>query len=404
MVMMVRKALHLRTRAGARSNRADAIESENPMTWRVPLVDLHSLHRPIREEILEAVARCLERQSFILGEEVVELEEAIAAYCEVPFALGMSSGTDALLASLMAYGIGPGDEVVTTAFSFFATAGEISRLGATPVFVDIEEESFNVDPAGIEEKLTERTRAIVPVHLYGQCANMSAILALADERGVVVIEDAAQAIGARDSEGRRAGSMGNVGAFSFYPSKNLGALGDAGMVVTREEGLFETLKRLRTHGASREYLHDIVGGNFRMDGFQAAALRVKLRYLDEWTRERRERARCYHALFAGSSLLEEGKVRTPKAPGDHVYHQYVIRAERRDELRAHLSQQGIATAIYYPVPLHLQPCFRDLGYVRGEFPAAEKAAGENLALPMFPALTEEQQALVVSAIDSFYRG
>jgi len=371
------------------------------MTWRVPLVDLDSLHRPIRGEILEAVARCLDRQSFILGEEVLKLEESIAAYCEVPFALGMSSGTDALLVSLMAYGIGPGDEVVTSAFSFFATAGVVSRLGATPVFVDIEEESFNIDPAGIEEQFTERSRVIVPVHLYGQCAEMAPILALAEERGLVVIEDAAQAIGARDPDGRRAGSMGTIGAFSFYPSKNLGAIGDAGMVTTREEGLWETLKRLRTHGASRDYLHHTVGGNFRMDALQAAALSVKLRYLDEWTRKRRERARCYEGLFAESGL-EEGHLRTPKAPSDHVYYQYVIRAREREALREHLTQKGIATAIYYPVPLHLQPCFRNLGYAEGDFPVAERAAKESLALPMFPALTEEQQSMVVSAITAFY--
>ena len=373
------------------------------MTWRVPLVDLDSLHRPIRGEILEGIARCLDRQNFILGEEVAKLEEGLAAYCEVPFALGISSGTDALLVSLMAYGIGPGDEVVTSAFSFFATAGVVSRLGATPVFVDIEEASFNIDPARIEEKFTKRSRVIVPVHLYGQCVEMAPILALAEERRLVVIEDAAQAIGARDPDGRRAGSMGSIGAFSFYPSKNLGAIGDAGMVTTREEGLWETLKRLRTHGASRDYLHEIVGGNFRMDALQAAALSVKLRYLDDWTRRRRERARCYEGLFAESGLTEQGRVRTPRAPSDHVYHQYVIRAQEREALREHLTQEGIATAIYYPVPLHLQPCFRDLGYAEGDFPVAERAAKESLALPMFPALTEEQQSMVVSAIAAFYR-
>ena len=373
------------------------------MKFRVPLVDLDSLHRPIRGEILEGIARCLDRQNFILGEEVAKLEEGLAAYCEVPFALGISSGTDALLVSLMAYGIGPGDEVVTSAFSFFATAGVVSRLGATPVFVDIEEASFNIDPARIEEKFTKRSRVIVPVHLYGQCVEMAPILALAEERGLVVIEDAAQAIGARDPDGRRAGSMGSIGAFSFYPSKNLGAIGDAGMVTTREEGLWETLKRLRTHGASRDYLHEIVGGNFRMDALQAAALSVKLRYLDDWTRRRRERARCYEGLFAESGLTEQGRVRTPRAPSDHVYHQYVIRAQEREALREHLTQEGIATAIYYPVPLHLQPCFRDLGYAEGDFPVAERAAKESLALPMFPALTEEQQSMVVSAIAAFYR-
>jgi dTDP-4-amino-4,6-dideoxygalactose transaminase len=280
----------------------------------------------------------------------------------------------------------------------------VARLGATPVFADIEEESFNIDPAGIEEKLTERSRVIIPVHLYGQCAEMTPILALAEERGLVVIEDAAQAIGARARDGRRAGSMGSVGTFSFYPSKNLGALGDAGMVTTREEGLWETLRRLRTHGASREYLHETVGGNFRLDAVQAAALLVKLRYLDEWTKKRRERAGCYDVLFAESGLTDEGQVRTPKAPSDHVYHQYVIRAQERDALRQHLTEEGIGTAIYYPVPLHLQPCFRELGYAEGDLPVAERAARESLALPMYPALTEGQQTMVVSAIAAFYRG
>jgi dTDP-4-amino-4,6-dideoxygalactose transaminase len=270
--------------------------------------------------------------------------------------------------------------------------------------VDIEEESFNIDPARIEERLTERSRVILPVHLYGRCASMAPILMLAEERGLVVLEDAAQAIGARDPQGRRAGSIGNLGAFSFYPSKNLGAMGDAGMVTTREEGLYEALKKLRTHGATRDYIHDTVGGNFRMDALQAAVLLVKLSHLDDWTDRKRELARRYDALFDDSGLGNDGSVKTPRAPDDHVFHQYVIRTPRRNDLRSHLAEEGIGTAVYYPLPLHLQPCFRDLGYARGDFPVAERAAEENLALPLYPTLTKEQQALVVSSIAAFYRG
>jgi dTDP-4-amino-4,6-dideoxygalactose transaminase len=373
------------------------------MAWRIPLVDLEALHRPIREEILGAVTSCIDRQNFILGEAVERFETEIAAYCEVPFALGVSSGTDALLISLMAYSIGPGDEVLTTPYSFFATAGVVHRLGATPVFADIEEDSFNLDPALVSSGLSQRTRVIVPVHLYGQCADMAPILALAESRGLVVVEDAAQAIGARHRDGRRAGAVGEIGAFSFYPSKNLSAIGDAGLVTTRDESLAESLRRLRTHGGSQEYLHEVVGGNFRIDALQAAVLTVKLRRLDEWTRRRQERARRYDELFQESGLAAEGDVRTPKAPFDHVYHQYVIRSPRRDGLREHLTAEGIATAIYYPVPLHLQPCFRDLGYARGDFPNAERACEESLALPIHPDLTEDQQNIVVAAIADFHR-
>jgi dTDP-4-amino-4,6-dideoxygalactose transaminase len=373
------------------------------MGWRIPLVDLEALHRPIREELLAAVASCIDRQNFILGEAVERFETEIAAYCEVPFALGVSSGTDALLVSLMAYSIGPGDEVLTSPYSFFATAGVVHRLGATPVFADIEEDSFNLDPALVASSLSPRTRVLVPVHLYGQCADMAPILALAASRGLVVVEDAAQAIGARHRDGRRAGAVGEIGAFSFYPSKNLSALGDAGLVTTRDESLAESLRRLRTHGGSQEYLHEVVGGNFRIDALQAALLTVKLRRLDDWTRRRQERARRYDALFQESGLTVDAEVRTPKAPFDHVYHQYVIRSPRRDRLREHLAAEGIATAIYYPVPLHLQPCFRYLGYARGDFPRAERACEESLALPIHPELTQEQQSTVVTAIAEFHR-
>ncbi|MGH9334352.1 MAG: DegT/DnrJ/EryC1/StrS family aminotransferase, partial [Vicinamibacteria bacterium] len=263
-------------------------------------------------------------------------------------------------------------------------------------------DSFNLDPRRIEEQLSESSRAIVPVHLYGRSSEMGPILSIAEDRGLVVIEDAAQAIGARDESGRRTGSMGNIGALSFYPSKNLGAMGDAGMVLTREPSLWATLKRLRSHGASRDYLHETVGGNFRLDAFQAAVLRVKLPYLNEWNRKRRERARAYDQLFSESGLVEEGLVRPPALASEHVFHQYVIRARRRDELKEHLAEEGVGTGVYYPLPLHLQPCFRDLGYARGDFPVAEKTAEESLALPMFPDLNDEQQRTVVGAISAFY--
>lgn len=382
------------------SNRYDS----RLMGLRIPLVDLEALHRPLRAEILEAVTRCLDSQQFLLGEETETLERAIADLSGVSSAVACSSGTDALLMSLMALEVGPGDEVVTSAFSFFATAGVISRLGATPVFADIDARSFNLDPRGVAERLGSRTKAVIPVHLYGCPAEMTPILELAASRGITVIEDAAQALGASDEEGRRAGSMGRAACFSFYPSKNLGAMGDAGMVVSSDEALVRRLKRLRVHGESDVYRHEIVGGNFRIDAVQSAILNVKLLYLAEWNRKRRERAAHYDRLFSESGLVEAGTVGLPEATRGRIYHQYVIRAERREELRERLTRAEIATAVYYPIPLHLQPCFRDLGYAEGDFPIAERAAEETLALPMFPSLTEAQQAEVVSSIESFYRG
>jgi dTDP-4-amino-4,6-dideoxygalactose transaminase len=372
------------------------------MTVRIPMVDLDALHRPLRDELLRAVARCIDGQSFILGEEVASFERAIALYCECPFAIGVSSGTDALLVSLMAIRVGPGDEVVVPAYSFFATAGVVSRLGARPIFVDIDEETCNLDAALLEGGLSSDTKAVIPVHLYGQSAELGPILELAARRSVAVIEDAAQAIGARYRNGRRLGTLGVIGTFSFYPSKNLGALGDAGLVVTSDERLADSLKRLRTHGGSRDYHHEIVGGNFRIDALQAAMLAVKLVHLDDWIGRRRERARFYDLLFDESRLGEDARVLRPVPRADHVYHQYVIRADRREDLRRHLADVGIATAVYYPVPLHLQPCFRELGYARGDFPVAERASEETLALPMYPDLTEEQQRTIVSEIARFY--
>ena len=373
------------------------------MGLRIPLVDLEALHRPLRAEILEAVTHCLDSQQFLLGEETETLERAIADLCGTSYAVACSSGTDALLMSLMALEVGPGDEVVTSAFSFFATAGVISRLGATPVFADIDEGSFNLDPRGVAESLGSRTKTIIPVHLYGCPAEMTPILELAASRGIKVIEDAAQALGASDDEGRSAGSMGWAACFSFYPSKNLGAMGDAGMVVSSDEAFVRRLHHLRVHGESDVYRHDIVGGNFRTDAVQSAILNVKLRYLAEWNQERRVRAALYDRLFSESGLVEAAKVRLPESTSGRIYHQYVIRAERREELRERLARAGIGTGVYYPIPLHLQPCFRNLGYAEGDFPVAERAAKETLALPMFPSLTDAQQTEVVSSIAAFYR-
>ena len=322
--------------------------------WESRLVDLEALHRPLRAEILETMTRCLDSQQFLLGEETETLERAIADLSGVSYAVACSSGTDALLMSLMALEVGPGDEVVTAAFSFFATAGVISRLGATPVFADIDERSFNLDPRGVAERLGSRTKAVIPVHLYGCPAEMTPILELAASRGIAVIEDAAQALGASDEEGRRAGSMGRAACFSFYPSKNLGAMGDAGMVVSSDEALVRRLKRLRVHGESDVYRHEIVGGNFRIDALQSAILNVKLRYLAEWNQKRRERAARYDRLFFRERPRRGGKGGPPgEATRGRIYHQYVIRAERREELRERLTQAGIATAVYYPIPLHL---------------------------------------------------
>jgi len=371
-------------------------------TMKVPLLDLKAQYASIREEIRGAIERVCESQQFILGPEVQGLEEEIARYCGVRHAVGVSSGTDALLAALMALGVGPGDEVVTPAYSFFATAGVVARLRAVPVFVDIDPGSFNADPASVRAALGSKTRAILPVHLFGRCADMGAILTAARPRGIPVVEDAAQAIGAFDSEGRRSGTMGTMGCFSFFPSKNLGGFGDGGMVITDDDGLAELLRMLRVHGMKPKYVHRTIGGNFRLDALQAAVLRVKLRYLDGWAGGRRANAQRYRRLFREAGL--EGRVVLPEDVPGHVYNQFVIRCPRRDDLRKFLEENGIGTEIYYPLPLHLQECFRGLGYREGDFPNAERAAREALALPIYPELKEEQQEHVVRQIRRFYEG
>jgi dTDP-4-amino-4,6-dideoxygalactose transaminase len=405
---------------------------------RVPLLDLQAQYRRIKDEVRASIDEVLESQRFILGPKVEALEEAVAAYCGCAHAVGVSSGTDALLVALMAAKIGAGHVVITTPYSFFATTGSIVRVGAIPFFVDIDPLTYNLDPRALEAfveaecrresaggELVHRgtglaIRAVMPVHLYGQCADMDPILAIAEEYGLEVVEDAAQAIGADYSSAaagrtRRAGSMGAYGCFSFFPSKNLGGIGDGGMVCTNDDEAAERLRILRVHGAKPKYHHELVGGNFRLDALQAAVLLVKLGHLDEWTAARRENASVYNALFSQTSLVERGIVTPPRAIWEatisrrqatgrnfHIFNQYVIRAERRDELKAYLFEQGIGTEVYYPVCLHQQRCFAGLGRHPGQFPESEKAARQTLALPIYPELERIQLEHVVESIDGFY--
>lgn len=376
----------------------------------VPLLDLKAHHAPLHQEIMAALEQTFQSQAFILGPEVGKLEERVAAYCQAKYGIGVSSGTDALLLALMALGISPGDEVITTPYSFFATAGAVVRLGATPVLVDIDPTTYNLDPAKIGAVLTAKTKAIIPVHLYGQCADMASIMDLAKRHHLSVVEDAAQAIGSEYRDGRRASGMGTIGCLSFFPSKNLGCLGDGGMAVTNDPDLAERMRILRTHGSKPKYYHKLIGGNFRLDTIQAAVLNVKLNYLDGWTMRRQENATRYEALFKQSGLLEAGKVHLPEpvyrnssAKHYHIYNQFVLRVERRDALMTHLKQQGIGAEIYYPVPFHLQACFLYLGYREGDFPESERAAKETVAIPIYPELTAGQQTEVVEAIAAFYR-
>jgi dTDP-4-amino-4,6-dideoxygalactose transaminase len=365
----------------------------------VPLLDLKPQYAAIRDDVRAAIDRVLDSQQFILGAEVAALERELAAFCGVPDAIGVSSGTDALLIALMALRIRPGDEVITTPFSFFATAGVVARLGARPVFADIEPDTFNLDPVAAAEQITTTTRAIIPVHLFGRCARLGPLVGAAQASGIALIEDAAQAIGATDDDGHQAGAHSQMACFSFFPTKNLGAFGDAGMVTTSSPEKARLLRLLRVHGSEPKYHHALVGGNFRLDALQAAVLRVKIRHLPSWTAARRRNAALYRQLFTEADLCE--RVKPPENTPGHIYNQFVIRVRKRDELRDHLTRSGIGTEIYYPIPLHLQECFRELGYREGEFPFAEAAAREVLALPIYPELTEAQIGRVVDAIAAF---
>jgi dTDP-4-amino-4,6-dideoxygalactose transaminase len=375
---------------------------------RVPLLDLKAQYSTIKREVEAAIAEVMESQHFILGPKVEECEKAVARYSGCAHGIGVSSGSDALLACLMAENIGPGDEVITTPYTFFATVGAIARVGATPVFVDIDPATYNLDVSQLEAKVTPRTRAIIPVHLYGQMAEIDTVMALAQQHRLVVIEDAAQAIGA-ESKGRRAGSIGHYGCFSFFPSKNLGAAGDGGMIVTNDVERAEKLKCLRAHGSKPKYHHKIIGGNFRLDAIQAAIVSVKLPHLDDWTAARQRNARKYDQLFSQAGLAADvdgrGPVRLPAVVTNrHIFNQYVIRVSRRDALQAALQQRGVGTEVYYPVPMHVQECFAYLGYGAGSFSESEGAAKETLALPVYPELSDDQLQYVFECVRDFVSG
>ena len=383
---------------------------------KVPLLDLHPPLKDLRDEIVEAVTRVIDSTQYIMGPEIDELEKEIAEYCGTEDAVGVSSGTDALLISLMVLDVGPGDIVLTTNFSFFATAGVVARLNATPVFVDIDPETFNIDPEQLRFTLTEmdeerrkRVKALIPVHLYGQCANMAEILKIAETFNIPVIEDCAQAIGAEceiNGKIRCAGSMGDFGCFSFFPSKNLGGIGDGGIVTVNKPKLSELLRLKRVHGAERSYYHRMIGGNFRLDPIQATVIRIKLNHLNGWHQQRQKNAQYYNMLFAESELNE--KIRTPSImhpktmQNHHIFNQYVIRTERRDELQSFLESQGISSGVYYPIPFHLQECFKFMGGNKGDFPVSESAAKEVLALPVYPGITAGMQERVVEQIKAFH--
>lgn len=375
---------------------------------KVPLLDLKRQYMKIKDESLRVTEEIYDSQQFILGPYVEALEHEISKYCETDFAVGVSSGTDALLIALMAADVKPGDRVLTTPYTFFATAGCIRRLGGIPLFVDIEPDTYNIDPAAVESALTKMSadekqtvKAIIPVHLYGQCADMDPILSFADSFNLAVIEDAAQAIGS-EYKGKRAGSIGDFGCFSFFPSKNLGGFGDGGIVTTNSADFYEKLKILRVHGGHPKYYHQVIGGNFRLDALQAAIVSIKLKYLDQWTRARQDNAKKYRALFKAAGL--DSVIELPVEKQErHIYNQFVIRVpQKRDALREWLTESGVGNEIYYPVPLHLQACFADLGYRKGDMPVSEKAADETLALPIFPELEAEELEYVVDRIKAFY--
>ncbi len=392
---------------------------------QVPLLDLKAQYNSLKKELDDAVIKVAESQYFILGPEVEKMEKALCDYLGCKHAIGVSSGTDALLLAMMALDIQPDDEVIVPTYSFFATAGTVSRLNAVPVFVDNDPVTFNIDPKKIEEKITSKTKAIIPVHLYGQSAEMDEIIAIAKKHNLKVVEDAAQAIGTQYKNGKHVGTIGDIGCFSFFPSKNLGCFGDGGLVTTNDDELAEKLFIQRVHGAKPKYYHKIIGGNFRLDAIQAAVISVKLPHLDSWSEKRRQNAHTYTKLFTKAGLAEEegrisfdskNKVLLPKAVYEgqksniksqnfnyHIYNQYIIRVEQRDKLREFLTANKIGTEIYYPVPFHLQECFSNLGYKKGEFPNAEMAANTSVALPIYPELTEEQLSFVVDKIKEFLK-
>lgn len=389
--------------------------SNEPVT-SVPLLDLKAQYAGLREDVEATMREVCDSQWFVMGPKVVELEERVAEYSQAQYGIGVSSGTDALLVALMALDIGPGDEVITTTFSFFATGGVVSRLGARPIYCDIEPDTYNLDPQSVRDFIDNKctfedgrlinnetgghVRVVIPVHLFGQTADMAAIKSLADDYGLKIVEDAAQAIGSEDESGRRAGSIGDIGCFSFFPSKNLGAFGDGGMCVTNDAELAEKLRILRLHGGKPKYYHAIVGGNFRLDALQAAVLLVKLQHLDDWSSARADNAARYVELFSG--LEDHVTVPTVRDNVRHIYNQFTLRVHDRDGLRAHLSERKIGTEIYYPVPLHLQECFADLGYAEGDCPQAEVAANSVLSVPIYPELTAAQQEYVFRACTEFY--
>jgi dTDP-4-amino-4,6-dideoxygalactose transaminase len=384
----------------------------------VPLLDLTAQYKSLKQELDSALIRVAESQHFILGPEVESMEKDFSEYLNVKYAYGVSSGTDALLLALMALGVKPGDEVISPTYSFFATAGTVSRINATPVFVESDPLTFNIDPEDLRRKITNKTKVIIPVHLFGQSADMDAVMEIAKEHGIKVVEDGAQAIGVQYKDGRFLGSIGDIGCFSFFPSKNLGCFGDGGLVTTNDDKLAENLQIMRVHGGKPKYYHKVIGGNFRLDALQAAVLKVKLPHLDSWSEGRRKNAKLYNRLFKEAGLAEEpgkikydekNKVLLPKAVYEdsgvknfHIYNQYCIRIEKRDELRDFLAKNGVITEIYYPVPFHKQECFTDLGHKEGDFPIAEELADTSLALPIYPELKEEQIKYVVDTIKKFF--
>lgn len=366
------------------------------MINRVPLLDLGRQYAALKDELDKAVLGVLASGHFINGPEVGQFEKAAAAYVGAKHAIGVASGTDALLLALRALGVGPGDEVVIPTFTFFATAGVVSNLGARPVFADVEADTYNIDVASMEKAITKKTKAIMPVHLFGQCADMDAILKIADRHGVPVVEDAAQSLSSRYGE-HAAGTLGKIGCYSFFPSKNLGCLGDGGLIVTHDDALAALLRKLKNHGAEPKYYHELVGYNSRLDTIHAATLLVKLPHLDSWSRKRRENAARYDELLQGVHVERP----VDRGQGYHIYNQYTIALDRRDDLRAHLKSRNIGHEVYYPVPLHRQKCFASLGHKAGDFPVSERAAARVCSLPIFPELTAEEQEYVVKAVKDF---